>query len=209
VALGLFLVFLSRTLGALYLLNNIDFRLQLVKNLESRLRKAVASNLAASIPFLLYFMYSLATMEGFALNPETGEIFMESGKYLQNILAIPGVLFMLAAGLLFIVMGAINSRRPSNSSGVWFAGFGSIQVGLAVFLTAGFNSTPFYPSSFDLNSSLTIYNASSSRYTLTAMSYIGLAVPFVLAYVVYFWKKMDQEKLSTGEVSDFSAREIY
>jgi cytochrome d ubiquinol oxidase subunit II len=209
VSFGIFLVLLARTLGALYLLNNIDFRLQLVKDMEKRLRKAVATNLIGAIPFLLYFMYNLATVEGYAVKPESGEIFMESGKYLQNLLAIPGVLAMLAAGLLFILLGAAVARRPSGKSGIWFSGLGSILVALSLFLTAGFNNTAFYPSSFDLNSSLTIYNASSSRYTLTAMSYIALAVPLVLAYIAYFWRKMDREKLSTGEVSDFTAKEIY
>jgi cytochrome d ubiquinol oxidase subunit II len=209
VSFGIFLVLLARTLGALYLLNNIDFRLQLVKDMEKRLRKAVATNLIGAIPFLLYFMYNLATVEGYAVKPESGEIFMESGKYLQNLLAMPGVLAMLAAGLLFILLGAAVARRPSGKSGIWFSGLGSILVALSLFLTAGFNNTAFYPSSFDLNSSLTIYNASSSRYTLTAMSYIALAVPLVLAYIAYFWRKMDREKLSTGEVSDFTAKEIY
>jgi cytochrome d ubiquinol oxidase subunit II len=209
VSFGIFLVLLARTLGALYLLNNIDFRLQLVKDMEKRLRKAVATNLIGAIPFLLYFMYNLATVEGYAVKPESGEIFMESGKYLQNLLAMPGVLAMLAAGLLFILLGAAVARRPSGQSGIWFSGLGSILVALSLFLTAGFNNTAFYPSSFDLNSSLTIYNASSSRYTLTAMSYIALAVPLVLAYIAYFWRKMDREKLSTGEVSDFTAKEIY
>jgi len=209
VSFGIFLVLLARTLGALYLLNNIDFRLQLVKDMEKRLRKAVATNLIGAIPFLLYFMYNLATVEGYAVKPESGEIFMESGKYLQNLLAMPGVLAMLAAGLLFILLGAAVARRPSGKSGIWFSGLGSILVALSLFLTAGFNNTAFYPSSFDLNSSLTIYNASSSRYTLTTMSYIALAVPLVLAYIAYFWRKMDREKLSTGEVSDFTAKEIY
>jgi len=209
VSFGIFLVLLARTLGALYLLNNIDFRLQLVKDMEKRLRKAVATNLIGAIPFLLYFMYNLATVEGYAVKPESGEIFMESGKYLQNLLAMPGVLAMLAAGLLFILLGAAVARRPSGKSGIWFSGLGSILVALSLFLTVGFNNTAFYPSSFDLNSSLTIYNASSSRYTLTAMSYIALAVPLVLAYIAYFWRKMDREKLSTGEVSDFTAKEIY
>ena len=209
VSFGIFLVLLARTLGALYLLNNIDFRLQLLKDMEKRLRKAVATNLIGAIPFLLYFMYNLATVEGYAVKPESGEIFMESGKYLQNLLAMPGVLAMLAAGLLFILLGAALARRPSSQSGIWFSGLGSILVALSLFLTAGFNNTAFYPSSFDLNSSLTIYNASSSRYTLTAMSYIALTVPLVLAYVAYCWRKMDREKLSTGEVSDFRAKEIY
>ena len=208
VAFGLFLVFLSRTLGGLYLLNNIDFRLEQVKNMEKRLRKAVTGNLAASILFLLYFMASLLTRDGFALNPETGDIFMENGKYLHNLQAMPGVLAMLAAGALLVVLGAVSARRSSNA-GIWFSGFGSILVALSLLLTAGLNSTAFYPSYFDLNSSLTIYNASSSRYTLTAMSYIGLALPVVLAYIIYCWRKMDKEKLSTGEVSDFTAKEIY
>ena len=208
VAFGLFLVFLSRTLGGLYLLNNIDFRLDSVKNMEKRLRKAVTGNLTASIPFLAYFMYSLLSREGFSVDPETGKVFMESGKYLQNLQAMPGVLAMLAAGLLLVVLGALSARRLSNA-GIWFSGFGSILVALSLLLTAGLNSTAFYPSHFDLNSSLTIYNASSSRYTLTAMSYIGLAIPVVLAYIIYCWRKMAKEKLSTGEVSDFTAKEIY
>jgi cytochrome d ubiquinol oxidase subunit II len=209
VALGVFLVLLSRTLGALYLLNNIDFRLDLVKDMEKRLRKAAVANLTGSLPFLLYFMVNLLNREGFAISAETGTIFMESGKYLQNLKAMPGVLVMLTAGLLLVVSGALNARRASSTSGIWFSGFGSFLVALALFLTAGLNNSAFYPSHFDLNSSLTIYNASSSRYTLTAMSYIGLAIPVVLAYTAYCWRKMDKEKISTGEVSDFTAREIY
>jgi cytochrome d ubiquinol oxidase subunit II len=209
IAFGLFLVFLSRALGALYLLNNIDFRLDLVKDMQKRLRKSAMTNLAASIPFLLYFLTSLFTGEGFAVIPESGEVFMESGKYLQNLKAMPGVLAMLTAGLLLVVIGPLSARRASSTSGIWFSGFGSILVALSLLLTAGLNNTAFYPSHFDLNSSLTIYNASSSRYTLTAMSYIGLAIPFVLAYIIYCWRKMDKEKLSTGEVSDFTAKEIY
>lgn len=209
VALGLFLVFLSRTLGALYLLNNIDFRLAMVKDMEKRLRKAAVSNLTASIPFLLYFMFILLTREGFTVNPETGDVFMEAGKYLLNLKAMPGVLAMLTAGLLLIVLGALSGRRASTTSGIWLSGFGSVLFALSLFLTAGLNNSAFYPSYFDLNSSLTIYNASGSRYTLTIMSYIGLAIPFVLAYIIYCWRKMDKEKLSTGEVSDFTAKEIY
>jgi len=143
VAFGLFLVFLSRTLGGLYLLNNIDFRLEQLKNMEKRLRKAVTGNLAASILFLLYFMASLLTRDGFALNPETGDIFMENGKYLHNLQAMPGVLAMLAAGALLVVLGAVSARRVSNS-GIWFSGFGSILVALSLFLTAGLNNTAFF-----------------------------------------------------------------
>jgi cytochrome d ubiquinol oxidase subunit II len=209
VSLGLFLVFLSRALGALYLLNNIDFRLDLVKEMRKRLQKSARTNLAASIPFLLYFIYSLLTREGFAVLPGTGEVIMESGKYLQNLQANLVLPVLLASGLLLLVLGVLSTRSVSSTYGIWFSGPGSVVVGFALFLTAGLNNTAFYPSSFDLNSSLTIYNASSSRYTLTALSYISLTIPLLLAYILYCWRKMDKEKLSTGEVSDFTAKEMY
>ena len=208
-SLGLFLVFLARLLGAQYLLNNIDFRLIMMRDMELRLRHSALANLIVSLPFLLYFLYTLATMDGFAINPVNGEVFMENSKHLHNLQAMPGALGLLGAGLLLVVLGTLVARYSTKKSGIWFSGLGTILVGLALFFTAGFNNTPFYPSSFDLNSSISIYNGSSSRYTLTVMSYIALAVPFVVAYIAYFWHQMDKEKLSTGEVSDFSAREIY
>lgn len=209
VALGLVLVFFSRTLGALYLLNNIDFRLDLVKDLQKRLRKAASANLVGGLPFLLYFLYSLLTREGFGVAPETGEIFMQGSKYLLNLKAMPVLAVMLAAGLLLLILGALSGRRPASFSGIWFAGPGAILFTLGLLLTAGLNNTAFYPSSFDLHSGLTIYNASSSRYTLAAMTYISFAIPLVLAYIAYCWRKMDREKLTTGEVSDFTTKEIY
>jgi len=209
VSLGLFLVFLARLLGAQYLLNNIDFRLIMMRNMELRLRHSALANLIVSLPFLLYFLYTLATMDGFAINPENGEVFMENSKHLHNLQAMPGVLGLLGAGLLLVVLGTLVARYSTKKSGIWFSGLGTILVGLALFFTAGYNNTPFYPSRFDLNSSISIYNGSSSRYTLTIMSYIALAVPFVVAYIAYFWHQMDKEKLSTGEVSDFKAKELY
>ena len=209
VSLGLFLIFLARLLGAQYLLNNIDFRLMMMRDMELRLRYSALANLIVSLPFLLYFLYYLVTMDGFAINQENSNVFMENSKYLHNLQAMPGVLGLLAAGLLLIALGTLVSRYSTKKSGIWFSGLGTILLGLALFFTAGFNNTPFYPSSFDLNSSISIYNGSSSRYTLTAMSYIALAAPFVAGCIVYFWRQMDREKLSTGEVSDFSAKEIY
>jgi cytochrome d ubiquinol oxidase subunit II len=208
-ALGFFLVFLARSLGAMYLINNIDFRLELMRNIEKRLRKAAFANLLASLPFLLFVLGKLVTMNGYALDPATGEVAMESGKYLHNLLAMPAALGLLLLGLLLVLYGVFSCRYSRSKASIWFAGLGTVLVGLAIFFTAGFNNTPFYPSSFAPNSSLSIYNASSSRYTLTAMSYIALAVPFVLGYIAYFWHLMDREKLTTGEVSDFSAKENY
>jgi cytochrome d ubiquinol oxidase subunit II len=76
---------------------------------------------------------------------------------------------------------------------------------LAVFCTAGYNNTAFYPSKADLQSSLTIYNASSSHYTLTAMTYVALAIPLVLAYIFYVWRAMDSRKISAAEATGYDA----
>ena len=209
VSLGLFLVFLARSLGAMYLINNIDFRLDMMKDMEKRLRRAAFGNLLAGLPFLLFFLAKLVYMDGFAIDPASGHVMMEPGKYLHNLLAMPVVSGLLLLGLVLVLVGVFSCRYSKTMSSIWFSGLGTVLVGLAIFFIAGFNNTPFYPSSFDPDSSLSIYNASSSRYTLTAMSYIALAVPFVLAYIAYFWHLMDREKLSTGEVSDFNAKEIY
>ncbi len=91
------------------------------------------------------------------------------------------------------------------TTGIWFAGLGTVLVGLAVFFTAGFNHTSFYPSKADLQSSLTIYNASSSHYTLTAMTYVALCIPFVLAYIAYVWRQMDSKKIGALDISDKKA----
>lgn len=209
VALGLFLVFLARVLGALYLTNNIDYSNPVLHDLEGRIRRAAFVNLLLALPFLLYVLVNLLIMEGFSIDPATGLVFMEPGKYLHNLLAMPVSLALLLAGLVLVVMGVVLTRFSGNKRGIWFGGLGTVLVGLALFSIAGFNNTPFYPSKFDLQSSLSIANASSSRYTLTAMSYVALAVPFVLAYIAYVWRLMDKRKLSAGEVSDFQAKELY
>ena len=210
VSLGLFLVFLARVLGSMYLVNNIDFTNPVLHDLEKRLRKDALTNLFLALPFLLYVLISLLIMEGFSIDPATGTIFMEKYKYLHNLLAMPVTLVLLLAGLLLVVLGVITTRFSFKTSGIWFGGLGTVLTGLAIFFTAGFNNTPFYPSKFDLQSSLSIVNASSSHYTLTAMSYVALAVPFVLAYIAYFWRLMDARKLSAGEVSDpRQAKELY
>jgi cytochrome d ubiquinol oxidase subunit II len=77
-----------------------------------------------------------------------------------------------------------------------------------LFLIAGFNNTAFYPSTHDLQSSLTIYNASSSEFTLKTMSYVSLLVPFVVAYIALVWKKMDSKEISSEELKD-SENHIY
>ena len=203
-AMGLLLVFLSRSLGAMYLVNNIRHA-----RLEQRTRSAAFRNFLYLAPFLLFILYRLLTMKGFALNPETGTITLESGKYFMNLMAMPACMLLLTGGLLLIAAGAVITGYSTRRMGIWLAGPGTVFTCLALFFLAGFNNTAFYPSVFDLQSSLTIYNASSSRYTLTAMSYIALAVPIVLAYVAYVWKLMDSKKMDASELTSDVAKELY
>jgi cytochrome d ubiquinol oxidase subunit II len=204
VALGLFLVFLARVLGAMYLVNNIEH-----PDLERRTRRAAFTNLLWSLPFLLFVLYRLVTMEGFAVNPQTGAVFMEPAKYLHNLLAMPVLLVLLLAGLVLVIAGVVATSFLGKNRGIWFGGLGTVLVGLSLFLVAGLNNTAFYPSKADLQSSLTIHNASSSHYTLTAMTYIALAVPFVLAYIAYVWRAMDSKRLSVADMEGEGAEDLY
>ncbi len=202
VSLGLFLVFNARTLGAMYLANNIDYHG--FPEFEARVRKSCLVNFLCSLPFLLYVVVSLVLMDGFATDAN-GVVSMVAHKYLSNLLAMPVVLGLLLVGLFLVILGVTRTSLARSTTGIWFGGLGTVLVGLAVFFTAGFNGTPFYPSKVDLQSSLTIYNASSSHYTLTAMTYVALFIPAVLAYIIYVWRQMDSKKIGMRDVSDKKA----
>lgn len=201
-SLGLFLVFNARVLGSMYLVNNIDF--STLPEFEKRMRKACLVNLVCALPFLLYVLVSLLVVDGYGFD-ENGVVSMVAYKYLKNLLALPHVLVMLLAGLLLVIWGVVLTSLKTSTKGIWFGGLGTVLVGLVVFFLAGYNNTAFYPSKVDLQSSLTIYNASSTHYTLTVMTYVAMVIPFVLAYIAYVWKLMDAKKLSITDVTDDKA----
>ncbi len=198
-SLGIFLVLNARVLGALYLLNNIDF--SDTPNLQKRIRSAVLKNFLIGLPFLLYVLINVLIMDGFHIG-ENGAFSMEPYKYLNNLLAMPILLLLLLTGVVLVVLSVYLTAFKESTRGIWPAGLGTVLVGLSVLVLPAFNNTAFYPSKFDLDSSLTIFNASSSHFTLTTMSYVAIGVPFVLAYVIYVWKLMDAEKLTADEVTN-------
>jgi len=199
---GLFLVFNARVLGAMYLINNINYKN--APELEARIRKACLVNFLCALPFLLYVLVSLLFMDGFSVDAG-GVVSMEAKKYLSNLLAMPVAMGLLGAGLFLVIIGVTRTGLGTGTTGIWFGALGTVLVGLSVFFIAGFNGTPFYPSKADLQSSLTIYNASSSHYTLTAMCYVALAIPFVLAYIAFVWKQMDSRKIDLQDIEDKKA----
>jgi len=195
---GLFLVFNARVLGGMYLINNIDF--SSAPALEEKLRKSVAISFIIELPFLLYVLGGLIFMKGFSVD-SAGIVALVSGKYLNNLLQ-PVNIVLLLLGLVLVIYAVYITVIKKSDKGIWAGGLGTVFVGLAVFFIAGYNSTAFYPSKSDLQSSLTIFNASSSHFTLTAMTYVALIVPFVLAYISYTWKQMNSSKITMQEVID-------
>jgi len=196
-SVGLFLVFNARVLGALYLVNNIDFSEN--SELEERLRTAAFKNFLYSLPFLGWFVIQVLPMDGYGI-ADNGEIIRVTWKYLLNLVQVPALAIALLTGLGLVVTGVMLTKRTKATCGIWSSGLGTVLVGLAIFGMAGFNNTAFYPSKVDLQSSLTIYNASSSLYTLQTMTWVALAIPFVLAYVAYVWWAMDRKKISMDDI---------
>jgi cytochrome d ubiquinol oxidase subunit II len=203
IAMGLFLVFNARTLGAMYLLNNIE--MGEVPEMEPRLRQACWQNLVLSLPFCLLIVVSLLFMPGYGIVDDRGTVAMVSFKYFQNLIANPWLLLLLLAGLALLVLGAWKTAKSSETRGIWFGGLGTVLIGLTVLLLPAYNNTPFYPSKVDLQSSLTIYNASSSPYTLKVMTYVALGIPFVLAYIAYVWWAMNRRKIKIEDTGDRAA----
>jgi cytochrome bd ubiquinol oxidase subunit II len=188
--------FLSRVLATLYFMNNID-----EDTIFTRSKRHLLFNTIPFLAFFLFFLIRLMFLDGFAYDPETGLVTMEKYKYLHNFLSMPIVLAILLIGVVGVLYGiGISLLKSKCTGGIWFAGSGTILTVLALFLIAGFNQTSFYPSTFDLQASLTIENASSSKYTLTAMSYVSLLIPFVVAYIWYAWWSMNKKKISREEL---------
>jgi cytochrome d ubiquinol oxidase subunit II len=203
IAMGLFLVFNARTLGAMYLLNNLE--LGEVPEMEPRLRAACWQNLIFSLPFCLLIVGSLLFMRGYGIVDDQGTIEIVSFKYLRNLLANPWMLVLLVAGLALLIWGAWKTAKTNETSGIWYGGPGTVLIGLTVLLLPAYNNTAFYPSKVDPQSSLTIYNASSSPYTLKVMTYVALGIPFVLAYIAYVWWAMNRTKIKIEDTGDRAA----
>ncbi len=194
-SLGLTVFFLARVLGILYFMNAIDH-----DKIMERAKKQLLINGIPFVFFFLLFTIWLLFRDGFAVNPETKEVFMEPFKYFHNLIEMPLVLIAFLAGVVLVLYGIVLGLLKTSSKGIWFAGSGTILVVLMLFLLAGYNNTSFYPSLTSLQSSLTIENASSSHFTLTTMSYVSLVVPFVIAYIWYAWKAINNKKIDVEEV---------
>lgn len=195
VAFGLMVMLLAVSLGALYMINNISN-----EELSKRLRKSLLVSFTGFLVIFIFVVYNLFTMEGFAVN-ENGIITMQEGKYLTNILDMPVVLGMFLIGAVLLVAGVVLTLiKQTFTRGIWPSAIGTVMAVMAIFMIAGYNGTAYYPSVADLQSSLTLANSCSSEFTLKTMAIVSLIIPFVVAYIAYFWHKMDKKQLTREEI---------
>ncbi len=195
--LGLAVFFLSRTLASLFFVNRLNDEI-----LEKRSRKAVLVN---ALPFLVFFLtFVIWTMlaEGFAVNPETSEVYLEKYKYFFNLIQMPVVLVLFLLGVVAVLWGIGGTVFSEKfKKGIWFSGAGTIVTVCSLFLLAGYNNTAYYPATPDLQSSLTIFNSSSSEFTLKAMTIVSVLIPFVLAYIFYAWRSMEKKRTDIADIN--------
>lgn len=196
VEFGLMVMFLAITLGALYLMNNVDHA-----KLAVQLRRSLGVSFGLFLLFFLVICYHLITMEGFAVDA-SGTVTLEEGKYFTNLMEMPAVLALLLVGAVLLVAGvAMTLLGKEFKRGIWLAGPGTTLAVMALFMVVGYNHTAYYPSTADLASSLTLANSSSSDFTLRTMAVVSLIIPFVVAYIAYFWRQMDKRSLTTEELN--------
>ena len=200
ISLGLAVFFLARILANLYFQKIIDN-----VNIQKNSIKSLKINSVLFLVFFLFWLIRLLLIDGFAVNPANQEVSMEAHKYLNNFLEMPFVLVVFLIGVVLVLVGIFINVFRKSKNGIWFSGIGTVLTVWMLLLNAGFNNTAYYPSTYNLQNSLTIYNSSSSEFTLRTMSYVSLLVPFVLAYIALVWKKLDAKNISEKDLEETEA----
>ena len=198
---GLAVLFLARTLGILYMMNNIND-----DDIRTRSRYQLAGSAFVFVVLFVVYLVHLILKDGFAYD-ESGKIFMEPNKYLHNMIDMWYLTAILLIGVVLVLWGILKEiipftrhLSPVTSNGIWFAGIGTVLTVTPLLLLSAWNHTAYYPSTADLQSSLTLENSCSSYFTLNTMFWVSLLVPFVLAYIIYAWRKIDSKKIDRAEI---------
>lgn len=202
--LGVAVLFLARMQACMYMMNNIADDPKFFDILR---RRALVNGLIFVV-FFLWFLAMVLLATGYkAVTNEFGitTVTAVEYKYALNYIEMWWALAALAIGVVMVLFGLGKSVFSKHyTKGIWWTGLGTVLVVLSLFWVAGYNDTAYYPSLLDNASSLSIRNSSSSEFTLTAMSYVSIIIPFVLAYIAYVWHSMDKKKLTPGEIETTS-----
>jgi cytochrome bd ubiquinol oxidase subunit II len=190
------MIFLVRIIGGMYFLNNIDH-----EPIRERTRAMIKRNILYFLPFFLAFVGWVLFKEGYSYDPLTQVVTLVPMKHLYTFIELPWIGAMFLIGVVMVLVAVFNSVFRAKNCCIFTVGIGTVLTVMALLLNVGLNGTSYYPSVFDLQHSLTIENSSGSHYTLAAMSYASLMVPFVLAYIAYVWHLMDRVKITEEEIT--------
>ena len=195
--LGFAVFFLARTLAAMYFVNNIAEAPALIATMR---RKTLANGLIFAVLFVA-FLVVLLTSDGYRATA-SGEIVKVPYLYFDNLLTMWWLAVILLIAVVMVLYGiGVTFFCKTSRSGIWWSGIGTVLAVIVLFCLAGYNSTAYYPSLLDPQSSLTIANSSSSLFTLKVMSWVSISVPFVLAYIAYVWRKMNARPITESDLS--------
>ncbi|MGD9655069.1 MAG: cytochrome d ubiquinol oxidase subunit II [Sulfuricurvum sp.] len=177
---GISVVLVSRVLGMLYIINSVQ-EASILKSIEGKRIK----EMAMSIVFLAAFAIWIFLLPG--ASSMEGQIALESNRYWYTFIHYPlSILVPFIIGLALFVLGGLRGAK----TGFWYASAGTVMMVFSLLFSTGVGGAPFYPSTSDIQSSLTTLNSSGSRYTLAVMGYVSLFVPVVLGYIAYVWRSM-------------------
>ena len=198
---GLAVLYLARTLGTLYIMNNVND-----EPIRHRAKYQLAASAIIFVVLFVAYLVHLLLKDGFAYD-DSGLIFVEPNKYLHNLIDMWYLTLLMLIGVVLVLWGIASELRNLKSqtlnlksTGIWFAGIGTVLTVLPLLLMSAWNHTAYYPSTADLQSSLTLENSCSSYFTLNTMFWVSLLVPFVLAYIIYAWRKIDSKKIDHAEI---------
>ena len=199
IVLGLAVVFLARILGCLYIHKQVE---DAQFDNHDRIIRPLWTSTILFLGLFLAFLGHILTCEGYAVDPATGVVFMEPYKYLHNLLDMWPLLVVLLIGVVSVLFGILWSlTHKEYKRGFWVVGFGTVVTVTVLLLLTAWNNTAYYPSTADLQSSLTMQNSCSSEFTLRTMFWVSLLIPFVVAYIIYAWRAIDKKKLTLDEIN--------
>jgi cytochrome d ubiquinol oxidase subunit II len=174
-------------------------QMRTIDGLESRARMtAKMSSLILIVLFAAAGVWISTGIDGYVITmmPDAGSVFtpeqkqvsLQAGAWLANYSLYP---WMIVAPILGFI-GAIMAYLSSHNDRAAMAFIGSSVSIIGIILTAGFSLFPFLmPSSTDMNSSLTAWDATSSLLTLEIMFWAAVIfVPIIAAYSFWTYRKM-------------------
>ncbi|MDD4656952.1 MAG: cytochrome d ubiquinol oxidase subunit II [Bacteroidales bacterium] len=193
--MGIVVYLAARTLGLLYVIKRIDS--------DTIVPKAKTQLKVTGVAFVLGFvglLIALFTMTGYSVNVENGIISPVKYKYFFNMTHLIWPAVMLIVGVVLVLIGIGSALFSKGKYSFFVTGGGVVLAVWSILICAAFNNTAFFVSNVNIQQSLTLYNSSSSEFTLKIMFYASLFIPFVIAYITYVWKALSKTKISEEDL---------